>query len=55
MDGACGSSIRSDQRYFFMQNHVNLLDHASTYNATPQFKQGVNLAAHFRIPMSGGG
>ena len=46
-------SIRKDQQYFFMQNHVNLLDHASTYNATPQFKQGVNLAAHFRIPMYG--
>jgi 1-acyl-sn-glycerol-3-phosphate acyltransferase len=39
--------------YMFVQNHVNLLDHCTCYNATPHFKQGVELAAHFEIPVYG--
>jgi 1-acyl-sn-glycerol-3-phosphate acyltransferase len=45
--------IRSDRCYLFVQNHVNVLDHAAMYNATPHFKQGVELAEHFRIPFYG--
>lgn len=39
--------------YLFVQNHVNLLDHVTMYSATPHFKQGVELEAHFRIPFYG--
>lgn len=39
--------------YMFVQNHVNLLDHCTCYNATPHFKQGVELASHFEIPVYG--
>lgn len=39
--------------YMFVQNHVNLLDHCTVYNATPHFKQGVELASHFEIPVYG--
>jgi 1-acyl-sn-glycerol-3-phosphate acyltransferase len=39
--------------YMFAQNHVNLLDHCTFYNATPHFKQGVELAAHFKLPVYG--
>jgi 1-acyl-sn-glycerol-3-phosphate acyltransferase len=45
--------VRPDRPYLFVQNHVNLLDHVTMYNATPHFKQGVELAAHFRIPFYG--
>ncbi len=39
--------------YIFACNHVNLLDHVTMYCATPHFKQGVELASHFRIPVYG--
>ena len=39
--------------YIFACNHVNLLDHVTMYNATPHFKQGVELASHFKIPVYG--
>jgi len=39
--------------YLFAANHVNLLDHATMYPATPHFKQGIELASHFRIPVYG--
>lgn len=39
--------------YMFAQNHVNLLDHCTLYNATPHFKQGIELAAHFDLPIYG--
>jgi 1-acyl-sn-glycerol-3-phosphate acyltransferase len=45
--------VRPDRQYLFVQNHVNLLDHVTMYNATPHFKQGVELAAHFEIPFYG--
>ena len=41
------------QTYIFCQNHVNLLDHVTMYPATPHFKQGIELASHFRIPVYG--
>ncbi len=45
--------VRLDRPYLFVQNHVNLLDHVAMYNATPHFKQGVELASHFAIPFYG--
>ena len=39
--------------YMFVQNHVNLLDHCTVYDATPHFKQGIELASHFEIPVYG--
>ncbi len=39
--------------YVFACNHVNLLDHVTMYNSTPHFKQGVELASHFSIPVYG--
>lgn len=41
------------RQYMFVQNHVNMLDHCTVYNATPHFKQGVELASHFEIPVYG--
>lgn len=46
-------NIRSDRPYIFACNHVNVLDHVTMYCATPHFKQGVELASHFRIPVYG--
>jgi 1-acyl-sn-glycerol-3-phosphate acyltransferase len=45
--------VRADQPYLFAQNHVNLLDHVTMYPATPHFKQGIELAQHFKIPFYG--
>jgi 1-acyl-sn-glycerol-3-phosphate acyltransferase len=39
--------------YMFAQNHVNLLDHCTMYNSTPHFKQGIELASHFKLPVYG--
>ncbi|TVQ87964.1 MAG: 1-acyl-sn-glycerol-3-phosphate acyltransferase [Deltaproteobacteria bacterium] len=39
--------------YVFCQNHINLLDHVTMYPCTPHFKQGIELEAHFRIPIYG--
>ncbi|MCS6857901.1 MAG: 1-acyl-sn-glycerol-3-phosphate acyltransferase [Sandaracinaceae bacterium] len=39
--------------YLFVQNHTNHLDHVWMYNATPHFKQGIELESHFRIPFYG--
>jgi 1-acyl-sn-glycerol-3-phosphate acyltransferase len=58
---ACGTRVRHvvhpavdpKQVYVFAQNHVNLLDHCTMYNATPHFKQGIELARHFEIPVYG--
>ena len=46
-------AVRDDQVYLFACNHVNVLDHVTMYNATPHFKQGLELASHFRIPVYG--
>lgn len=45
--------IRPEGVYLFAQNHTNLLDHVVLYHATPHFKQGVELASHFKIPVYG--
>lgn len=45
--------IAPDRAYVFCQNHVNLLDHATMYNSSSHFKQGLELASHFDIPVYG--
>ena len=39
--------------YVFAQNHTNHFDHVTLYAATPHFKQGLELEAHFRYPVYG--
>lgn len=39
--------------YIFAQNHTNHFDHVAMYNATPHFKQGLELESHFRYPVYG--
>jgi 1-acyl-sn-glycerol-3-phosphate acyltransferase len=46
-------AIDPARSYAFFQNHVNHLDHCTMYCATPHFKQGVELADHFRYPIYG--
>ncbi|MCA9566826.1 MAG: 1-acyl-sn-glycerol-3-phosphate acyltransferase [Myxococcales bacterium] len=41
------------QPYMFCQNHTNLFDHVALYDATPHFKQGLELEKHFDIPVYG--
>ena len=46
-------AIDPKRAYMFFQNHVNHLDHCTAYAATPHFKQGVELDAHFAYPIYG--
>ena len=46
-------AIDPDRPYMFCQNHVNHFDHCTMYNATPHFKQGIELAKHFEYPVYG--
>jgi 1-acyl-sn-glycerol-3-phosphate acyltransferase len=39
--------------YLFVQNHVNHFDFCTMYSSTPHFKQGIELASHFRYPIYG--
>jgi 1-acyl-sn-glycerol-3-phosphate acyltransferase len=39
--------------YCFFQNHVNHFDFIACHNATPHFRQGIELDAHFRYPLYG--
>ncbi|MBK8173016.1 MAG: 1-acyl-sn-glycerol-3-phosphate acyltransferase [Sandaracinaceae bacterium] len=39
--------------YMFVQNHTNHFDHVTSYAATPQFKQGLELESHFKYPVYG--
>jgi 1-acyl-sn-glycerol-3-phosphate acyltransferase len=39
--------------YMFAQNHTNFFDHVTMYNATPHFKQGLELESHFGVPVYG--
>ncbi len=39
--------------FLFAQNHTNIFDHVVLYPATPHFKQGLELAEHFKIPVYG--
>lgn len=45
--------IDPTRTYLFAQNHVNVFDHVVLYDATPHFKQGVELEEHFKIPVYG--
>lgn len=45
--------VDPNQPYLFVQNHTNHLDHVMLYNATPHFKQGIELESHFRYPVYG--
>lgn len=46
-------SIDPHRIYVFMQNHTNHFDFVTMYPATPHFKQGIELEAHFRYPVYG--
>ena len=46
-------AVRPDRVYMFAQNHTNHLDHVAMYNATPHFKQGLELESHFHYPFYG--
>ena len=39
--------------YMFCQNHTNHFDHVVLYDATPHFKQGLELEEHFKYPVYG--
>ena len=39
--------------YIFSQNHTNHFDYITMYNATPHFKQGLELETHFKYPFYG--
>jgi 1-acyl-sn-glycerol-3-phosphate acyltransferase len=39
--------------YFFFQNHVNHFDFIACHNATPHYRQGIELDLHFRYPLYG--
>lgn len=39
--------------YIFAQNHTNHYDHVMAYNATPHYKQGLELESHFKYPFYG--
>jgi 1-acyl-sn-glycerol-3-phosphate acyltransferase len=39
--------------YLFAHNHTNHFDFILMHNATPHYKQGVELEEHFRIPFYG--
>lgn len=45
--------IDPERQYMFCQNHINHFDHCTMYNATPHFKQGIELAKHFEYPVYG--
>jgi len=45
--------VDPNRQYIFVQNHTNHLDHVMFYNATPHFKQGLELESHFKFPFYG--
>ena len=49
----CHPDVVPGQTYLFVQNHTNHFDFVVAYNATPHFKQGMELASHFRYPIYG--
>jgi 1-acyl-sn-glycerol-3-phosphate acyltransferase len=46
-------SVDPNKAYLFAQNHINHFDHVVLYNATPHFKQGLELESHFKYPVYG--
>jgi|GEM_PF-930009 len=45
--------VDPDGVYMFCQNHTNHFDHVALYDATPHFKQGLELEDHFKYPLYG--
>lgn len=45
--------IDPERPYIFVQNHTNHFDHVLAYNATPHYKQGLELESHFKYPFYG--
>ncbi len=45
--------VDPNRQYVFACNHVNHFDHCTMYDATPHFKQGLELAKHFEYPVYG--
>jgi 1-acyl-sn-glycerol-3-phosphate acyltransferase len=45
--------VDPNEVYMFAQNHTNHFDHVTLYNATPHFKQGLELESHFKFPIYG--
>lgn len=45
--------VDPNRQYIFVQNHTNHLDHVMFYNATPHYKQGLELESHFSFPFYG--
>ncbi len=45
--------VDPERPYIFAQNHTNHFDHVMLYNATPHFKQGLELESHFSYPFYG--
>lgn len=46
-------AVKDDESYIFAQNHVNHLDFVTMHNATPHYKQGIELETHFKYPFYG--
>jgi 1-acyl-sn-glycerol-3-phosphate acyltransferase len=46
-------AIDPNRQYIFAQNHTNHFDHVMAYNATPHYKQGLELETHFKYPFYG--
>jgi 1-acyl-sn-glycerol-3-phosphate acyltransferase len=45
--------VDPNRPYIFVQNHTNHFDHVMLYNATPHYKQGLELESHFKYPFYG--
>jgi 1-acyl-sn-glycerol-3-phosphate acyltransferase len=45
--------ILPDQPYFFLQNHINHFDFIACHNTSPHYRQGIELASHFKYPLYG--
>ncbi len=47
------SAIEAATPYLFIQNHTSHFDFIAMYNATPHFRQGIELETHFEYPFYG--
>jgi 1-acyl-sn-glycerol-3-phosphate acyltransferase len=45
--------VLPDRPYFFLQNHVNHFDFITCHNTSPHYRQGLELASHFKYPLYG--
>lgn len=46
-------AVDPERPYFFFQNHVNHFDFISCHNTSPHYRQGIELASHFKYPLYG--